>query len=106
MTKRDIDINKALFKASTSGNLKEVQEAIKMHADVNAKDKAGWTPLHFASARGQDQIVAQLINNGADVNVEARINRWTPLWLAQQNNYNDDHRRVIDMLESQGGKAI
>lgn len=95
------EIDQALFKASQSGNLEETQKAIQEGADVNAKDKAGWTPLHFASVRGHGNVAQLLINKGADVNVETFGSRWTPLWLAINNN----RLEVIRLLIKCGGKA-
>ena len=37
-------------------------------ADVNAKDKDGWTPLHWAVREGYPEIAKLLIEHGADVN--------------------------------------
>jgi len=106
MTKRNIDLNEAFFKASKSGNFKKVQKLIKDGVDVNTIDKAGWTALHFASARGHIDVIKVLINNRANLNIEAHGSRWTPLWLAKQNNREGDHQLVINLLVQFRGWAI
>ena len=47
-----------------------VEQLIAKSADVNAKDKAGSTPLHQAANDGHKEIVELLIANGADVNAK------------------------------------
>ena len=39
----------------------------ELHADVNARDADGNTPLHNAAARGDNEMILYLIANGADV---------------------------------------
>ena len=49
-------------------------------ANVEARDKYGWTPLHFAKA---PSVIAALVDAGA--NLEARTEEgWTPLHVAAQ----------------------
>ncbi|GFV23098.1 putative ankyrin repeat protein RF_0381 [Trichonephila clavipes] len=55
-----------------------VKYLVSKDADINAKDKYGRTPLHFAVKSGNLDIVKYLIKNGADVNTKNRYN-WTLL---------------------------
>ena len=48
---------------------------------INAKDKLGRTPLHYASATAQYQCVLSLVANGASLTVVDKLNR-TPLHYA------------------------
>jgi ankyrin repeat protein len=45
--------------------------------DVNARDAAGYAPLHFAAARGDDELIMYLVGKGADVTLVARNGRTT-----------------------------
>jgi hypothetical protein len=49
--------------------------------DVNAKNIAGCTPLHFASRNGNSEIVKLLLDNRAKVNIKDE-DGWTPLMRA------------------------
>ena len=43
---------------------------IDMEAQVESKDRYGWTPLHLAARQGHIEIIRLLCDRGADV--EAR----------------------------------
>jgi ankyrin repeat protein len=40
--------------------------------DVNARDNGGFTPLHFAAARGDHELILYLVEKGADVTAVSR----------------------------------
>ena len=46
-------------------------------ADVNARDHNGYTPLHHAASRGDDEVVQYLVSQGADVTVISRDGQTT-----------------------------
>ena len=43
-----------------------------LHADVNARDNRGYTPLHQAAARGDNEMILYLVAHGADVHAVSR----------------------------------
>jgi ankyrin repeat protein len=44
----------------------------ELGADVNARDNDGYTPLHHAAARGDNEVILYLVSKGADV---TKVNR-------------------------------
>jgi ankyrin repeat protein len=48
------------------------------HADVNARDKDGWTPLHFAANEGNNAVVEMPLHSNANANVKSD-GGYTPL---------------------------
>ena len=49
----------------------------ELHADVNARDFNGFTALHFAAARGDNEMIKYLVSKGADVKAVARNGQTT-----------------------------
>jgi ankyrin repeat protein len=49
----------------------------ELHADVNQRDNGGYTPLHHAAARGDNEMIMYLVSKGADVKAVARNGRTT-----------------------------
>ena len=46
-----------------------------LHADVNARDNNGYTALHGAAARGDNEMILYLVAHGADVKAVSRNGR-------------------------------
>ncbi len=89
-----------LVDAVKQGNRAAVRTLIGQHANVNAPEPDGMTPLHWA-VRGDDTDTAQLLIR-AGANVKA-ANRYgiTPIALAAQNG----NARLIDVLLKAGANA-
>ena len=49
----------------------------QLAADVNARDYSGYTALHHAAARGDNEMIRYLISKGADVMVVSRSGQTT-----------------------------
>ena len=49
----------------------------EVHADVNAQDYDGYSPLHYAAARGDNEMIQYLVDHGADVMAVARSGQTT-----------------------------
>jgi uncharacterized protein len=49
----------------------------ELGADVNARDNDGYTPLHHAAARGDNEMILYLVSKGADVRAVARSGQTT-----------------------------
>jgi ankyrin repeat protein len=49
----------------------------ELGADVNARDHNGYTPLHHAASRGDNELIRYLVSKGADVKAVARTGQTT-----------------------------
>ncbi|MDB4681224.1 ankyrin repeat domain-containing protein, partial [bacterium] len=95
------EADRALLKAANEGNIEAVKQHLADGADVHAKDKQGWTPLHYAAAlNGHKEIAELLITKGADVNAK---DKWgsTPLDSAIFAR----KAETVDLLRKHGGKT-
>ena len=48
-----------------------------LHADVNQRDNNGYTPLHHAAARGDNEMILYLVSKGADPKAVSRQGKTT-----------------------------
>ncbi|XP_063585110.1 adhesion G protein-coupled receptor L2-like isoform X2 [Penaeus indicus] len=67
------------------GSLERVTSLLEEGAEVDARDKQGWTPLHNAANLGNEEMVRILINYGADINAKDYQYERTPLHMAAYN---------------------
>ncbi|KAL6069098.1 hypothetical protein QOT17_007823 [Balamuthia mandrillaris] len=76
------------FLSFIHGGSKQAQQALRLMEtgtlDVNARDEAGWTLLHYASYQKDHAFVASLLGLGADPNLRDSAG-YTPLMWAAQN---------------------
>ena len=80
--------------------LKEIERLIALGVCVDAKDRTGNTPLHWASGNGHADVVKLLINAGADINAKNKDGD-TALHRARENN----HANVVELLIKEGAKV-
>ena len=91
------NINEQLSDASKFYNIKEIKKLISRGADIDSKDKEGYTPLILSISDGYFDIVELLLNNGADINLPDNRDR-TPLMHALM--YNKLH--ITELLLKRG----
>jgi len=91
--------NKALLNAVEKGEIEAAKQAIADGADVNVKDKFGFTPLHEAAGGGHKEVAELLIAAGADVNAKEDFDGGTPLDYARR------HPETADLIRKHGGKT-
>jgi len=86
-----------IHSAAGGGDIEAVKKFLATGADVNVKDKRGFTPLHWASISGHKEAVELLINNGADVNA-IKGGGGTPLSYAASWG----HEEIVELLIANG----
>ena len=93
------DTSKEIIKAAKSGNVLRIKELLAADSSlINARDKDGSTPLHCATWKGQQEVVASLLEAGADVNAHNTNEHWgtTPLHAAAHANQAAIAQMLID----------
>ena len=86
-----------IHSAAGGGDIEAVKKFLATGADVNVKDKRGFTPLHWASISGHKEAAELLIDNGADVNA-MRGGGGTPLSYAASWG----HEEIVELLIANG----
>ena len=83
-----------LVLGDTKPQVAVIEMLVKAGADVNAKDKAGLTPLQRAVYVGNPEIVEALFSVGAKVSKEEK--KWNALHLAASNGHLELVRLLLD----------
>lgn len=90
---------KEVIKAAKSGNAERIRALLANdNSLIEARDKDGSTPLHCAVWKGHQQVVALLLEAGADVNAQNENDHWgtTPLHAAAHANQASIAQLLID----------
>ncbi|KAL3278379.1 hypothetical protein HHI36_013707 [Cryptolaemus montrouzieri] len=98
----------ALTLACAGGHEELVELLLNRGADIEHRDKKGFTPLILAATAGHEKVVEILINHNADIEAQSERTKDTPLSLAcsggryevvdmlLKRNANKEHRNVSD----------
>jgi uncharacterized protein len=90
----------SIHSAASKGDLAKVKELLKQDpASIASTDNMGRTPLHVAAEHAQKDVVAYLLENGADVNAKDRNGGFTPLDLALSSFHAKD---IVPLLLDKG----
>lgn len=77
-----MDAQPPLVTAAYRNDLVQVQALLDQKVDINAHNCHGFAALHIAALRGHDDIVNELLRQGADVDVRSMFVTSTPLAMA------------------------
>lgn len=72
--------------------------------DVNTRDFGGYTPLHFAAARGDNELIRYLVSKGADVKAVARNGQTTVDMANGPVQRISPYLDTVKLLEGMGAK--
>lgn len=104
----DSNHDTALTLACAGGHEDLVELLLSRGADIEHRDKKGFTPLILAATAGHEKVVEILLNHGADIEAQSERTKDTPLSLAcsggryevvellLSRNANREHRNVSD----------
>ena len=76
----------------------------QLGADVNSRDSNGFTALHFAAARGDNDLIRYLVSKGADVKAVARSGQTTADMANGPVQRISPYLETVALLESLGSK--
>ncbi len=76
----------------------------ELGADVNARDFNGYTPLHHAAARGDNELIKYLVSKGGDVTAIARTGQTTADMANGPVQRISPYLETVKLLESLGSK--
>jgi len=76
----------------------------ELGADVNARDHNGYTPLHHAAARGDNELIRYLVSKGADATAIARSGQTTADMANGPVQRIQPFPETVALLESLGSK--
>ena len=76
----------------------------ELGADVNARDHNGYTPLHHAASRGDNDLIRYLVSKGADVKAVSRAGQTTVDMANGPVQRVQPFPETIALLESLGAK--
>lgn len=92
-----------MHKACRTNNVKKLHLQLSLPGiDINAKDNAGWTPLHEACNHGSTECVREILQRCPEVDLLSHVDGLTPLHDALQNG----HIEIGKILLQHGGAVI
>ncbi|XP_077318518.1 SMC5-SMC6 complex localization factor protein 1 [Lithobates pipiens] len=92
-----------LHRICRSNNVLKLTEQLSLPGvSVNAKDNAGWTPLHEACNHGSTECVREILQRCPEVDLLSHVDGVTPLHDALQNRHID----IGKILLQHGGPVL
>ncbi|MSR36430.1 MAG: hypothetical protein EXR95_07275 [Gemmatimonadetes bacterium] len=76
----------------------------ELHADVNQRDALGYSAMHHAASRGDNEMIKYLVSNGGDVMVVSRAGQTTVDMANGPGQRISPFPVTIDLLESMGAR--
>ena len=84
-----------LHNAAKTGNLTAVKNFLAAGIKVDTKNNDGKTALHLASQSGHLEIVMELLNNGANVDLIIDLQEYEYAWHSHDNYYEGRGRNAL-----------
>ena len=98
----------SIYECSKSGDLECVVHWLNVKHDINKRDDSGFAPLHLTCLHGKTEIVQQLIDRGANVNLLSEKDLLSPMACLAQGranlNFNEGtFYKIVSILKKAGG---
>lgn len=94
-------VSSSFIKASGKGDFAKIIKLYDKGANINARDRYGFTALHKAAGNNEYKVVKWLIENGADVNQKNQYGG-TALHEAAKHG----HKQIVELLLDNGAKPF
>ena len=85
-----------IFVAAEVGDAESIKKLLAGGADVNAKNKGGYTALHLAAKRGQAAAAAALLEAKADIGLDGKSGKTALHYVAYYNGNLDLAKALLD----------
>ena len=109
----EINENKTLNEAAKNGLIEIVKHFLLQGVNVNQKNEDGKSPLHLASEKGHVKVVTELLNSGAEVDLETD-RKPLPYWKIDKDDggksalhfaSENGHAEIVAMLLANGASV-
>ena len=97
-----------LWRTVRAGNLEEAETLLKDGANVEARDRYGWSLLHYACFHNHVSIVRFLLEHGADVNAKAIASGEMTVieYLREPVHYKTAREEILDLFRQYAPEVV
>lgn len=78
----ELEFERGIWYAAQNNDLQRIKKLLSQGTNVDKRDSAGYTALHYAARAGHDEICHFLLDSGADINATTRSGKATALHRA------------------------
>lgn len=95
--------NISIHQAAAEGNIEVLRQHILVQAPdyINTKNGSGWTPLHFAYAKGQKKTALFLLENGAKYEARNNLGQAPYDIVLLKNNFKNSSFALVELFTSE-----
>ena len=95
--------NISIHQAAAEGNIEVLRQHILVQAPdfINTQNESGWTPLHFAYAKGQKKTALFLLENGAKYEARNNLGQAPYDIVLLKNNFKNSSFALVELFTSE-----